>query len=82
MVFGRAATVQDDEKQIALVKLVEKYAPAFIEAGEKCIVHSGDTAIVRITPEELNSALIYLASDASTYTTGANLIVDGGYTCW
>ncbi|MFP3088900.1 SDR family oxidoreductase [Treponema sp. TIM-1] len=30
-------------------------------------------------PEELISAVIYLASDSSTYTTGLDLIVDGGY---
>jgi sorbose reductase len=32
-------------------------------------------------PEELVGAVIYLASNAATYTTGHNLIVDGAYTC-
>jgi NAD(P)-dependent dehydrogenase (short-subunit alcohol dehydrogenase family) len=52
-----------------------KSAPAMIEQWKSL------TPMKRMAdPQELAGAAIYLASDAASYTTGSDIIVDGGYT--
>jgi NAD(P)-dependent dehydrogenase (short-subunit alcohol dehydrogenase family) len=33
------------------------------------------------SPEELQGAVLYLASDASSFTTGSDMVIDGAFTC-
>ncbi|KMY52019.1 SDR family NAD(P)-dependent oxidoreductase [Peribacillus loiseleuriae] len=60
----------------------EMTKPIFAPGGE--LAHVLDLVPLKRLgePHELGGLAIYLASDASTFTTGSTFIVDGGYTIW
>lgn len=71
---------------------INAVAPTYIETPmvhaveanrDRIPVWMADTPMGRLgRPEEVASAVLFLASDASSLMTGAIVNVDGGFTCW
>ncbi|RUU64567.1 SDR family oxidoreductase, partial [Mesorhizobium sp. M2C.T.Ca.TU.009.01.2.1] len=53
------------------------------EVAEEIKIFKRDTPMGRMAaPEEMVGPTVFLASRASSFVTGLDLIVDGGYVCW
>ena len=65
---------------------VNVFSPAGVYRGhDPAFVQKLSTSIPlgrMALPNEYKSAIVFLASDASTFMTGHNLVMDGGRTCW
>ena len=55
----------------------DNQSPAFVKK------YCAKTPLARMClPQEIVGAVVYLASEAASYVTGCNLMVDGGWTTW
>lgn len=60
------------------------WRPSVTEDGSAVRASNADRTPVKRNgqPEDFVGAVVYLSSDSSAFTTGANIVVDGGWSVW
>ncbi|MGL5751241.1 MAG: pyridoxamine 5'-phosphate oxidase family protein, partial [Paraclostridium sp.] len=59
IIFGNGTLVEGEEKEIALLKLIEKYSKEFLETGAKYISKAKDvTTVIKIDIEHITGKAI------------------------
>ena len=65
---------------------VNTLTPGGVDSGQNEVFsrnYSNRVPMARMAKEnDLTGALVFLASDASLYITGQNIVIDGGLSCW
>ncbi len=65
---------------------VNAISPGGIENGQDPVFVERVSQLIPMgrmaKPDEYQGAVLFLCSDASSYLTGHNLVIDGGRTCW
>jgi NAD(P)-dependent dehydrogenase (short-subunit alcohol dehydrogenase family) len=62
---------------LTLAGVFNDQPPEFLEAYEARVPMGR-----MLDAREALGAIVFLASDASSYVTGSNLVVDGGWSAW
>jgi NAD(P)-dependent dehydrogenase (short-subunit alcohol dehydrogenase family) len=86
--YTRSLAVEWADRDIRVNSISPGYTETALTAVSRAIPErlaswEAGTPLGRIAkPEEIAGAAVYLASDASSYVTGTDIVIDGGYRLW
>lgn len=86
--YSRSLAVEWADQGIRVNTISPGYTETALTAASRAIAERlaswhEKTPLGRIAkPEEMAGAIVYLASSASSFVTGADLVLDGGYRLW